>query len=433
MAICTEKPDVPLDPIGLEAVGDQPPCPPARNGSGRLRSSSAALSPPKPRQASMPGFNPNAPGGFTMGNFSTPMNKMTSEERFAISQCSTSSAVTGSCMQFGRSGQTTRSSSQGGPGSTRTRTKRGGERTRTKRNKANVANVSSDQAARDQSADPRPIAPPEVTPTRWTRKAPASDEQNVERKVRALLNKLTTEKFDPISDQIIEWANKSEAEKDGRTLIQITRLVFEGATSGAAWPEMYARLCRKMMETISPNVRDDGIRNSEGKPMAGGQLFRKYLLSRCKKDFERGWAARGTAATAAATKASEDATVKKAAETSSVFDLYSDEYCAVQKAKRQFPCLVQFIGELYKVQMLTERIIHEHVKRLIRDVGIPGEEAIESLCRLLTTVGRLLDSPKARAHMDIYFTRMKELGKCNDVAPRMQFMMQVRLLDTSDR
>jgi translation initiation factor 4G len=88
------------------------------------------------------------------------------------------------------------------------------------------------------------------------------------------------EKFASISNQIIAWANKSEKEKDGRTLIQVIRLVFEKATDEATWSEMYAQLCRKMMEQISTNVQDDGIRNLEGKPITGGQLFRKYLLNR---------------------------------------------------------------------------------------------------------------------------------------------------------
>jgi hypothetical protein len=96
------------------------------------------------------------------------------------------------------------------------------------------------------------------------------------------------ERFDSISDQIIAWANKSEKEKDGRTLIQVIKLVFEKATDEATFSEMYARLCRKMMEQISPKVQDDGIKNAEGKPFAGGNLFRKYLLNRCQEDFERG-------------------------------------------------------------------------------------------------------------------------------------------------
>ena len=122
-----DRPDVPLDPIGLEVVGDQPHYPSTRGGSGRHRISSTVIPSPMPQQASTSDFRPNHPGGFTMGNFSTPMGNMTSEERFAISQRSSSSTVTNPGMPFGRSGQMTGSSSQGGPGSNRTRSKRGGE------------------------------------------------------------------------------------------------------------------------------------------------------------------------------------------------------------------------------------------------------------------------------------------------------------------
>ena len=86
----------------------------------------------------------------------------------------------------------------------------------------------------------------------------------VERKVKGPLNELTMKKFNCISDQIISWANRSEDEKDGRTLIQVINLVFEMATDEATWSEMYARPGRKM---ISPKVRDDGIKNNDGKPI----------------------------------------------------------------------------------------------------------------------------------------------------------------------
>ena len=36
--------------------------------------------------------------------------------------------------------------------------------------------------------------------------------------------------------------------------------MFEKATDEATWSEMYARLCRKMMEQISTNIQDEGIR-----------------------------------------------------------------------------------------------------------------------------------------------------------------------------
>jgi hypothetical protein len=85
--------------------------------------------------------------------------------------------------------------------------------------------------------------------------------------------------------------------------------------------------------------------------------------------------------------------------------------------------LIKFIGELFKLQMLTERIMHECVKKLLWNVDNPEEEEIESLCKLLTTVGRILDTAKARAHMVVYFSRMKELtssAKSTFVFPNME-------------
>ena len=454
MQLCKEKPPnlPPLDILGIEPV-DQSTFNMARGGSGRHRQPSSAMT-PAARQSSVGlgitgsfGTKPGAtPSPFAMGQFSTPTSKLTSEERFLLSSGNRSASVSSgpAALQFGRPPMT-RTASQGGPGghpmgSNRTRSKRGDRRTDA--NKVAFSHQGEGSGFGAPGAGPilgaalEPVAPLEMSANRWiagsTSRKPGSTDTDspelVDRKVRALLNKLTMEKFDPISDQIISWANKSENEKDGRALIQVIRLVFEKATDEAAWSEMYARLCRKMMETISPEVQDDGIRNSEGKPIAGGQLFRKYLLNRCQEDFERGWVAKETTAAAAAAKASDDQAVKAANEgKGEESELYSEEYYAAQKAKRQGLGLIKFIGELFKLQMLTERIMHECVKKLLGNVENPEEEEIESLCQLLKTVGQQLDVPKARAHMDVYFTRMKELCKSLNVSQRMQFMLQVTI------
>ena len=418
----------------------------SRGGSGRRAS---GVVPPS-RQASIGlGFTPSVlgkPGAnnlFSMGNFGTmgAGSKLSSEERYANSNRAASvSGAAGVQYASNRPSTLHRTASQGGAGAPlqkRVRSKRGENRNENNRAPGGSGGQGHGSGLNNnvnQMQNLDPVAPLQVSENRWDRKAIQVDQDSpelVERKVKGLLNKLTMEKFASISDQIIAWANKSEKEKDGRTLIQVIRLVFEKATDEATWSEMYARLCRKMMEQISTNVQDDGIKNAEGRPITGGQLFRKYLLNRCQEDFERGWVAKEATAAAAATKALEDEAAKaanaktKEAGTEEIV-LYSDEYYAAQKAKRQGLGLIKFIGELFKLQMLTERIMHECVKKLLGNVDNPEEEEIESLCKLLATVGSMLDTQKARAHLDVYFSRMKELTKSPNVTPRMQYMLQVR-------
>ncbi|KAG8788043.1 hypothetical protein FRC12_014977 [Ceratobasidium sp. 428] len=372
-------------------------------------------------------------GAFSMGSFQAPPSRLgDSQSRFDAS----SGGARGVGVPFppgaaGRLTPMTRSASQGGVGGAggpreakRTRSQRGN-------NRGDSMRAGGYQTPANQnSAFLEPVAPLEQSENRWVAGSTSRTPQQVEaramvdRKVKSLLNKLTMDKFDSISDQIIEWANKSEQEKDGSTLMQVIKLIFEKAKDEAGFSEMYARLCRKMMERVSPNVQDETIRNAEGQPITGGLLFRKYLLNRCQEDFERGWSAKEAAAALAASKAGDDKAAEAAGQANGEAVLYSEEYYAAAKAKRQGLGLVRFIGELFKLQMLTERIMHECIKKLLSNVVNPEEEEIESLCKLLTTVGQSLDTAKARTHMDIYFERMQEMARGSHINSRMQFMLQ---------
>ncbi|KAG1723112.1 armadillo-type protein [Suillus paluster] len=224
--------------------------------------------------------------------------------------------------------------------------------------------------------------------------------------ISVLVDKFTMHRFDFISDLIIYWTNKSVREKGGWTLIQVSRLVYEKATGDGACSTMYARLCRKMIKQISPDTQHDGIRNSKGKLITGGRLFRRHLLHYCQEDFEQGLFAKE--------------------------EVGSNECYAVPKAKRQGPGLIKFIGELFKLHMLRERIMHECVVKLLSNVEHPEEGVIESLCQLLETVGQLLDMPKAHARMNAYFLRMKDLGNSPDISSRIRSMLQ-NIIELRDR
>ncbi|TGJ85310.1 hypothetical protein E0Z10_g3436 [Xylaria hypoxylon] len=214
------------------------------------------------------------------------------------------------------------------------------------------------------------------------------DPAMVQRKVKAALNKMTPENFDRISDQILEIAAQSKEETDGRTLRQVIQLTFEKATDEAHWASMYAKFCKKMLETMSSDIRDENIKDRTGNVP---QLPEP--------------------------KEGED---KKAAAAA----LLSDEYYLVAAAKRRGLGLVQFIGELYKLGMLTERIMHECVRKLVDYSGIPDEAEVESLCKLLRTIGGNLDAAeKGKPMMDAYFQRIQSMVDLPGLPSRLQFML----------
>lgn len=167
-----------------------------------------------------------------------------------------------------------------------------------------------------------------------------------------------------------EIAAQSKDETDGRTLRQVIQLTFEKACDEAHWAAMYAQFAHKMLNTMSQEIKDEGIKDKTGNPVVGGALFRKYLLNRCQEEFERGW----------------EVNLPQKPE-GEVEVMLSDEYYIAAAAKRKGLGLIQFIGELYKLKMLTLRIMHECVLKLLDFEGLPDESAIESLIKLLRTVG----------------------------------------------
>ncbi|KAI1143972.1 hypothetical protein F5Y05DRAFT_12891 [Hypoxylon sp. FL0543] len=239
------------------------------------------------------------------------------------------------------------------------------------------------------------------------------DPSMVQRKVKAALNKMTPEKFDRLSDQILTIAAQSKDETDGRTLRQVIQLTFEKACDEAHWASMYAKFCKRMLEMMSPEIRDESIKDKNGQVVSGGALFRKYLLNRCQEEFERGWQM-------SLPPKPEEGDGKKPHEAA----MLSEEYYVAAGAKRRGLGLVQFIGELYKLGMLTERIMHECVRKLVDYSGVPDEAEVESLCKLLRTIGANLDqTDKGRVMMDAYFGRIQSMIELPDLPSRLKFML----------
>ena len=302
------------------------------------------------------------------------------------------------------------------PSSPRADSKRGGKSNRAPSNRPEKVQTSAPLIAME---DVKPLAP---SANRWTPKRPSEAEplpggdaamtpDIVQKKVRGLLNKLTLDKFDRITDQILEIASQSKDETDGRTLRQVIALTFEKATDEAHFSNMYARFCRKMMERTSDEVKDASVVDKKGEPVIGGALFRKYLLSRCQEDFERGWK------TELPPKPDGEPQNEEAA-------MLSDEYYIAAAAKRRGLGLVKFVGELFLMQMLNEKIMLECITKLLANVKNPEEEEVESLAKLVETTGEALDSiERGAGHMNAFMDRMKQLTSCDSLSSRIKFMV----------
>jgi translation initiation factor 4G len=221
---------------------------------------------------------------------------------------------------------------------------------------------------------------------------------------------MTPEKFDKLADQILQVAAQSKDEADGRTLRQVIQLTFEKATDEAHWASMYAMFCKRMLESMNNDIKDENIRDKNGNVVTGGNLFRKYLLNRCQEEFERGWKL--------------DLPAKPEGQSEEAAML-SDEYYVQAAAKRRCLGLVKFIGELFKLGMLTERIMHECVKKLLDYEGMPEEAEVESLVSLLQTVGSYLDDPasKNQPRMDAYFERITVIMNMPGLISRLKFAL----------
>ncbi|KAJ9123516.1 hypothetical protein QFC24_003730 [Naganishia onofrii] len=376
---------------------------------------------------------PGAMGPIGGGGSYSSRPAQTSEERLARSN-------TGIGAAFGAArnsqGGMSRTTSQASPmGSMQGGMRNTGDRARSTRGKPRGG---EGRQPFQVPLDPN-VAPLEASANRWTpavqsRRPGQLDENSpefVERKVKGLLNKLTAEKFDSISNQILEWANKSVTETDGQTLRLVIKLIFEKAKDEQFWSTMYAKLCRKLWQDINPEVQDAEMTGADGKPLSGGLLFRKYLLNRCQEDFEKGWKQKADASAAAKEKAADDQ-LKKAAHDAAVEAgkeveefKFSDEYYAEQAAKRQGLGLVKFVGELFKLEMLSTRVIHACIVKLLANVVDPDEEDVESLCQLLTTVGAKLEAqPKMSQQVGLYMQRMDDLRNSDHLSSRIRFMVQ---------
>ncbi|TDH17051.1 hypothetical protein EPR50_G00004420 [Perca flavescens] len=242
-------------------------------------------------------------------------------------------------------------------------------------------------------------------PSRSTRRdANSSNEKGqndaIFRKVRGILNKLTPEKFDKLCLELLNVGVESKLVLKGTIL-----LIVDKALEEPKYSQLYAQLCRRLAED-APNFEDPAEIQATQKQ---NTTFRRLLISKLQDEFEN------------------------RASNVEIFDkddtpLTSEEEEQRGIAKLKMLGNIKFIGELGKLNLIHESILHKCIKTLLekkkrvqlKDMG----EDLECLCQIMRTVGPKLDHEKARSLMDQYFSRMRSLTNNKELPSRIRFLLQ---------
>uniref|UniRef100_A0A7N0UI88 Eukaryotic translation initiation factor 4G n=1 Tax=Kalanchoe fedtschenkoi TaxID=63787 RepID=A0A7N0UI88_KALFE len=221
----------------------------------------------------------------------------------------------------------------------------------------------------------------------------ADEEQAKQRRLKAILNKLTPQNFEKLFEQVKEVNIDSAV-----TLTGVISQIFDKALMEPTFCEMYADFCYH----LSGELPDFSGENEK-------ITFKRLLLNKCQEEFERGEREQEEA------NRSEDSEITQTKE--------EREERRVQ-ARRRMLGNIRLIGELFKKKMLTERIMHECIKKLLGQHQNPDEEDLEALCKLMSTIGEMIDHPVAKQFMDAYFGMMDKLSVDMNLSSRVRFMLK---------
>jgi hypothetical protein len=179
-------------------------------------------------------------------------------------------------------------------------------------------------------------------------------DEDIVRKMKSILNKLTLEKFSELSRQLISCGI--------RTTLHLETLileVFEKATTQHHFISMYADLCAILHSYFAENpIANDSKKN-----------FKKILLNACQASFER-----------------------HLTPPASLTQLDGEDLAEAElQYKMRMLGNIRFVGALLVRKMLACKVMFAIIEELLGD---PTPEALESLASLLTVIGPTFDVPE---------------------------------------
>ena len=178
----------------------------------------------------------------------------------------------------------------------------------------------------------------------------------------------------------------------------------------------YAKMCEVL--------KGKTVKKEEGKEQKTSD-FRVRLITRCQQEFQRDYMADFD-------KTKYEAELAAAETEEAKKELMMAFEAKERKARKRSLGNIRFIGELYKLEMLRDAIMHDIIKKLIVQID---EESLECLCWLLRTIGSDLDKKtqiklannkgnNTFKSFDEYFADMEQITKSKNIPSRVRFMLQ---------
>ncbi|KAI9563837.1 hypothetical protein GHT06_011303 [Daphnia sinensis] len=235
--------------------------------------------------------------------------------------------------------------------------------------------------------------------------------EEILRTVRGILNKLTPSNYERLLTKIQETNIDSQ-----ECLAGVIRIFFAKAVEESIFASIYAKMCLVLSTKDVPTSSNP----------AETVNFRKLLLSQCQKEFEK-----DSAGLAVAEKKRIE--LENAKTETEKEKLHEELNELVDKNRRTSLGNIRFIGELFKVDVISSNVMHQCIRKLLSHKE--DEDSIECLCKLLTTIGKQLESPTLPKNgvtpkftnaqiMTSYIQNLQIIASERKVSSRIRFMIQ---------
>lgn len=209
------------------------------------------------------------------------------------------------------------------------------------------------------------------------------DGQDVARAVKSILNKLTIEKFEPLSQKLLAVSFRTKS--DVEILIQE---IFEKATTQHHFIDMYSDLCHLLHGHFTEHPVEDAS-------------FKRSLVNQCQASFESDFQ-----------------------RPSSLGDLDPEERIIQEtKYKTRMVGNVRLVGALLVRRLIPLKVMLAIFEALLSS---PSPESLEAAAVLMGAVGPTFDDQTSslRPVFTGLFARIRELAFCEDCEPRARCLLK---------